>query len=471
MKTYEEILQGMLEKVPGEVDKREGSVIYDALAPCAYYLAQQTFLLENFVDLVFADTAAGEYLDRIAAMFGLTRKPATYAVRKLLTSAAVTAGTRWTIKDVTYSIKKQLAELEYEAQCELAGDIGNQYSGSLQPVSQVSGVTAELADIIIAGADKETDSALRRRFYDKARQPATSGNAFHYMQWASEVPGVGAAKVFPLADGPGTVLVLIVNSDKEISPALEPLVSAYIEQKRPVGATVTVSSPAGKPIDISAEIILDGSRTKAEVFADFSTAVRQCLKEMVFTEYRISHGKIGSILLAVAGVSDYSNLLLNGTTGNIMIAEKEVPAAGTISLQELIFQGWKAHDTNNELIVKAPAVSFKNIDQTGYIPLYAKSFNTSSSTRYKESIRKISEDEANNLLKLVPYKFDYIYGDKEQYGFLAEELAEIQEQGLMRNEKGCPEAIDYSKLIPQILKLVQLQEQRIRKLEISKRRI
>ena len=41
--TYEELLQAMLDRVPSDVDKREGSVIYDALAPCAYFLAQQDF--------------------------------------------------------------------------------------------------------------------------------------------------------------------------------------------------------------------------------------------------------------------------------------------------------------------------------------------------------------------------------------------------------------------------------------------
>lgn len=62
--TYEELLQAMLDRVPSDVDKREGSVIYDALAPCAYFLAQQDFQLDNFIDLVFPDTALGEYLDR-----------------------------------------------------------------------------------------------------------------------------------------------------------------------------------------------------------------------------------------------------------------------------------------------------------------------------------------------------------------------------------------------------------------------
>ena len=36
--TYESILERMLEKVPDNMDKREGSIIYDALAPAAVEL-------------------------------------------------------------------------------------------------------------------------------------------------------------------------------------------------------------------------------------------------------------------------------------------------------------------------------------------------------------------------------------------------------------------------------------------------
>ena len=50
--TYENILQQMLSRVTSDVDKREGSVIYDAMAPAAYFLADQYFQLEHFLDLV-----------------------------------------------------------------------------------------------------------------------------------------------------------------------------------------------------------------------------------------------------------------------------------------------------------------------------------------------------------------------------------------------------------------------------------
>ena len=75
--TYENILQGMLNRVPDDIDKREGSVIYDALAPAAYFLADQYFQFENFVDLVLPDTALGEYLDRAVSAYGINRKQAT----------------------------------------------------------------------------------------------------------------------------------------------------------------------------------------------------------------------------------------------------------------------------------------------------------------------------------------------------------------------------------------------------------
>ena len=93
--TYEKLLQAMLDRVPSDVDKREGSVIYDALAPCAYFLAQQNFQLDNFIDLVFPDTALGEYLNRAAEAYNVSRKPATNAVRKMTTSGSVEIGTRW----------------------------------------------------------------------------------------------------------------------------------------------------------------------------------------------------------------------------------------------------------------------------------------------------------------------------------------------------------------------------------------
>ena len=333
--TYEELLRAMLDRVPSDVDKREGSVIYDALAPCAYFLAQQDFQLDNFIDLVFPDTALGEYLNRAAEAYNVSRKPATKAVRKMTTSRSVEISTRWGINNLVYIVKEEESETEYRVECETPGVIGNQYSGAMQPISNIIGISAELGDIITPGADEETDEALRERLYTKIRLPATSGNVYHYQQWALEVSGTGAAKVFPLADGPGTVTVLVVDSDKKISSSLPKTVAEYIETMRPIGATVTVKSPDSVSINIKASVMRNESKTLDDVKKAYKDAVDTFLQETVFTTYRISYAKLGSLLLDIPGVEDFERFLLNGGTGNVMIGETQIPVTGTIELTEV----------------------------------------------------------------------------------------------------------------------------------------
>lgn len=334
--TYETILSDMLSRVKSDVDKREGSIIYDAIAPCAYQLAQTYFMLNNFIDLVSGDTAVGEYLDRVVADYGITRKAATYAVRKISTTGAVDIGTRWGLNDTTYIITDLISVNSYKAKCEQLGAIGNQYSGMLENIDNISGVTATLTDIITSGADKEADENLRERFYTQIQSPSTSGNADNYIQWALKVPGVGDARVFPLWNGNGTVKVLIVDSDMAINKSLEQEVYNYIETVRPIGATVTVDSPVGIAVNVTANIVLGGSKTLAEVQNTFTNAFTEYLKETVFETYSVSYARVGSILLTTEGVTDYSNLLINAGTENIIIGDTEMPITGTVTLSEVV---------------------------------------------------------------------------------------------------------------------------------------
>jgi len=334
--TYENILKDMLSRVTSDVDKREGSVIFDALAPCAYKLAETYFKLNNFIDLVSADTAVGEYLDRVVADYGIKRKAATYAVRKVEATAPVDIGTQWGLKDTTYVITEKMSDTEYKAKCEQLGSIGNQYSGLLDNIDNVPDVAAALTDIIISGEDEETDDSLRARFYNQIRTPSTSGNADHYRKWAMEVAGCGDAKVLPLWNGNGTVKVLVVDENMAVDEALPAAVAAHIETVRPIGAAVTVESPQEKVISISAGVVLDGSKTLNDVYTSFSKAFSEYLKDIVFKNYSISYARIGSLLLSTDGVADYVNLLVNGGAANITIGETEVPVAGTIALTEVV---------------------------------------------------------------------------------------------------------------------------------------
>jgi len=331
--TYEKILEDMLSRVTSDVDKREGSVIYDALAPCAYQLAQTYFYLMAFVDLVFGDTAVGEYLDRVVDDYGITRKAATYSVRKIETSGSVDIGTRWGRNGITYTITELLSTNVYRATCEQIGEIGNTYTGTLENIDNVSGVTATLTDVINSGEDEETDDNLRERFFSQVRSTPASGNAANYKKWALEVTGVGDAKVFPLWNGSGTVKVVIVDNDKQ--PANSDLLQEtmlYIDEVRPIGAEVTVVSGAAKGINITAKVILADGYNLQTVNSLFLEAIKEYFKSITFLQSYISYAKIGTILLSVSGILDYSDLKINGTLANVSIANEEIPIISTAVL-------------------------------------------------------------------------------------------------------------------------------------------
>jgi len=239
------------------------------------------------------------------------------------------------LNDTTYTISELISPNIYKAKCEQLGSIGNTYSGQLENIDNVSGVTATLTDIITPGEDEESDDNLRARFYMQIQAPSTSGNADNYKKWALEVPGVGDAKVFPLWNGNGTIKVIVVDENMDLDTALPTKVFNYIEGVRPIGATVTVESPEEKTINVLANVILDGSKTMDEVKAAFTSALNFYLKEIVFKTYSISYARIGSLLLSTAGVTDYSDLLVNGGTANITLLDTEMPILGTVTLTEV----------------------------------------------------------------------------------------------------------------------------------------
>ncbi len=341
-KTFENILQQMLDRVTNDVDKREGSIIYDALAPAAYFLADEYYQLRNYIDLLFADTAVGEYLDRCVADIGMTRLPATAAERKVTTSGPIDIGSIWGINGINYTIEEVLEENVYMATCNTPGDVGNQYSGELQPVSGNATSKAILGDIITAGTDQESDDALRSRYQRQVQLQPASGNPADYLKWAGEVAGVGGAKVFPLWAGNGTVKVVIIDTNYSVNEGLEAAVKEHIDNERNIGATVTVDSPAKKTINVTAQISISSSTNVESVKEAFTGALTDYLKGIVVDyygkidtdPYRVSVGAIGNILFDIAGVEDYENLTVNGGLSNILINNTEIPVVGTISLTE-----------------------------------------------------------------------------------------------------------------------------------------
>jgi hypothetical protein len=85
-----------------------------------------------------------------------------------------------------------------------------------------------------------------------------------------------------------------------------------------------------------------------------------------------------------------------------------------------------------------------------------------SSARYKRDIQDMGE-ESQGLLKLRPVTFLYkedLEGQK-QYGLIAEEVAKVYPDLVVRGAKGEVESVQYHELIPMLLNEVQRQQQKL----------
>ncbi|MEG0897428.1 MAG: tail fiber domain-containing protein [Ruthenibacterium sp.] len=123
--------------------------------------------------------------------------------------------------------------------------------------------------------------------------------------------------------------------------------------------------------------------------------------------------------------------------------------------------------TDNSLNIRASGGMFVT-NKTGdaYSSIYAAGFVNRSSRRYKEHIVPLTQAQAQALLDFQIVQYDYIAGEKNQFGVIAEDVAKIQRQGVYFNDKNVPDAVDYSKFVPQIIALCQAQQKQIDALQV-----
>lgn len=259
-------------------------------------LAAASHLLHAHLDWiarqVFPDTAETEHLERWGAIWGIGRKAATTFSASVqfsgLEGAAIPSGTTLQRDDGT--------EYETTADSTIAGGVAevpivasetgaasNVPAGAfLSLVSPVAGVEAEaevLAGELVDGTDQEEDDAYRARILARVREQPHGGAEADYPRWALEVAGVTRAWVFPLHLGAGTVGVTFTRDDDEDGPIPDAAevdeVQAYLDERRPVTAQVSVFAPVLRPLDLTIELEPDTFALRDAVSAALEDLIRR----------------------------------------------------------------------------------------------------------------------------------------------------------------------------------------------------
>lgn len=346
-KTYENIKENILEKI-SDIDKREGSFVNDMVSPVAMEFEGAYQQFEAMLGIMFMEDSVGEYIEKRAKEYGILRKKGTYATGNVTFTgkenthipkgsliSTINNLLYETVEDAIISQGKTTITVPIKAQ-----ETGDKYNVLANMITSIPvaimGITSVINTTkILGGTDVEADTELVNRVLLQIQNPATSGNAMHYKLWALEVDGVGDAKVFPLYSGPGTVMVMPITSDKRAPDAtIIENTKKVIEEKRPIGATVTVYAPTEVLINVTAQIVLEPNYTLQQIQEKYTKQFKKYIMESVFKLYTVDFYKCLSIFYEIEGVKQVIDFKINNATSNITIKENQIQVAGTIAITE-----------------------------------------------------------------------------------------------------------------------------------------
>lgn len=352
---YESYLHEMLDMQPSDVDKREGSVIYNTCSAAAFMLAQQTYMIGYLMNLLFADTAEGEWLDRVANDFGITRDSATYALRQINTfdsssvAMDVDIGSKFAINGLTFTIAEKIATGQFKASCDQPGTQGNAYSGTVLPIDNINGLgsAALVSTPLIPATDEETDDAYRARFYQYARQSAYGGNVADYEQKTLAISGVGAVKVFTAVDMTAGHVGLTIGDDngnkatQTLIDEVQALMGTDGNGIAPIGHTVTVGTSTDLTVDVAAEIKIKTGASFDIIQPIVISTITDYINNIGFTDETVFYAKLVAAILNCSGsIMDVGTVTMNSVSTNLALtkafAAYQVPVLGTVTVTEVV---------------------------------------------------------------------------------------------------------------------------------------
>lgn len=346
--SYEAIKDRIKGSLRSEASKIEGSFAMDIVnAAAVEYARIIAEKIDPIIDDVMIDTAQGYNLDRAALGFsGAHRNEAQKAVGLVkitgntgivINAGAVlisTGGTRFIVKNDALIGPSGVVDADIE--CEVPGIIGNVPKNEITAFKDaLNGVSSVINETETSGGvNRETDEAFRKRVIESKQRPITSGNANHYIFWAKEVPGILNAKVIPLANGNGTVRVIVLSNEYDVvDSVLISNVKKHIENNRPVGAQVEVVSATPKIVNLDLNLVLAGGFEASSVKESIKSLILDYLKDIAFDDTKsLSYYKVGELIFKAPGVNDIAGYTLNGGKESLSIALQEFFKLGEVKV-------------------------------------------------------------------------------------------------------------------------------------------
>ena len=349
MRAIETIYQEML---AAYAERRGGQIEEDCeLAVRLWAAAAQVQALEAQADWVlaqsFPQTAAGEYLDRHAAVRGLKRQAAAKAVGTLTFTAATAQTGALTVPEGTVcmtegavrfrttepgTIPAGETSVTVAAEAVETGTGGNVGAGAVHvltacPVA-VTAVTNEAP--FTGGLAEETDEALRVRVLDTFLRLPNGANAAWYELTACRHAGVTSAKAVGRARGIGTVDVYVSTPEGVPGQALLTELQAVFQKSREIAVDVQVKAPEAVEVNMTLTV----KPAEGTAFEAAKAAVESELAGFFGGRLLGQSVKLAELYSRIYALDAVENCRITLPAADTEISATELPVLGTVSITE-----------------------------------------------------------------------------------------------------------------------------------------
>nr|DAY61393.1 MAG TPA: Baseplate J like protein [Caudoviricetes sp.] len=353
--TPENIQERMMNELPADIDDMPGGFPYDMTMPTALVASELVnFHLVRALMIAFPQYAWGEWLDKHGENIHVYRHGATYASGKVkitgLQGTEIPAGRVFSTVATSETAAVEFKTVEtarigeegyvmIPVRAVLQGAGSNVVADTVilqnKPLDGVTAVTNP--DPITGGTEVENDESFYARIQLENESESFSyiGNDNDYKRWALSVDGVGDCIVMQAWDGPGTVKLVLVDSNGD--PASEELTRAVYNhivspsnrsnRLLPTG-TAKLTVAAATTVEISYQctgLDYDSSVTNLEqIKQDFKKAV-DSVYERAKKKGKFVYHQAESLITDLPGVNNYVAFKVNGTETDILLSEEEYP--------------------------------------------------------------------------------------------------------------------------------------------------
>lgn len=294
----------------------------------------------------FPQTAAGEQLERHAALRGITRRKADFAqgvIRFYVDEArerdvevrggtvCMTAGQlRFeTVEDAVIEAGKLFVDVP--ARAAAAGQSGNAAAGTILSMAVAPAAVSACVnpEPFAGGRDEEDDEALRERVMESYARLANGANAAYYKLAAMSFGDVVAVQVVPRSRGVGTVDVVVATQAGAPEQELLDEIQAHIQAMREIAVDVRVLAPEPVSVDVAAVVTPEEGVEPELAAAKAEEAVRGW-----FDGSRLGCGVLRAELNAlIFGLDEVGNCTITLPAQDVDISAVQLPRLGKLEIR------------------------------------------------------------------------------------------------------------------------------------------